>query len=621
MPRLSSSSVSCPRSAGSSPRWASRCRPGSSTSPAGSAETAGPVLVALAAAGAALVLGRAGAALLDLWRTSRLARRWSAAGRPLAGLPFPATRFAHEFPVAAVFGLRRGRLFLADGLLRALSPEELDGVVAHEAAHRAARDNLKRLLLRASPDLLALSGPGARLRQAFEEAAESEADDRACARVSPLVLARALLKVAALVPPGPGARRGPRGLSPRRLTLRAGAGPRRRARARRREHAGPGPDPPFDEAGPRFGLRGRGPVGPGRGRLAVPPARSRPARVPRPTCCREGPTCDLEPIGWSPRLSPRCQRSLDEHDRRRFSRRAPAMGSSNPVARYLRWLHLQWPAGTVERLPEVQADGSTGVAGLYVVGDLTGVPLLKFSSDSGARAVQTIVADPAFKNRPAEDGTLDLVIVGAGVAGMAAALEARRHGLRFEVLEASEPFSTIVNFPKGKPIFTYPRDMTPAGELQFSERSSVKEGLVEELRETTASVTPRLVRVERVARDGGRPECPPRRGRGAAGAPRDRGDRPLGQLPQAGRAGGGQGQGLEPPARPEGLLRPNVLVVGGGDSALEAAIALGTAAPTSRSPTASPSSADPSPRTSRSSRRSGGTRWRRWDTTRRARSA
>jgi len=38
---------------------------------------------------------------------------------------------------------------------------------------------------------------------------------------------------------------------------------------------------------------------------------------------------------------------------------------------------------------------------------------------------------------------------------MAAALEARRHGLRFEVLEASEPFSTLVNFPRGKPIFTY----------------------------------------------------------------------------------------------------------------------------------------------------------------------
>ena len=170
--------------------------------PPGTSETAGPVLVALAAAGAALVLGRAAAALLDQWRTIRLVRRWSAVGRPLAGLPLPATLFAHEFPVAAMVGVVRDRLFLAERLVRALSPEELDGVVAHEAAHRAARDNLKRLLLRASPDLLALSGPGVRLRQAFEDAAEAEADARACARVSPLVLARALLKVASLVPPG-----------------------------------------------------------------------------------------------------------------------------------------------------------------------------------------------------------------------------------------------------------------------------------------------------------------------------------------------------------------------------------------------------------------------------------
>jgi Zn-dependent protease with chaperone function len=170
--------------------------------PRGTNETAGPVLVALAAAGAALVAGRAGAALLDQWRTWRLVRRWSATGRPLAGLPLPATRIPHEFPVAAVFGLVRGRLFLADRLLIALSPEELEGVVAHEVAHRAARDNLKRLLLRASPDVLALTGLGARLRQAFEDAAEAAADGRACARVSPLVLARTLLKVASLVPPG-----------------------------------------------------------------------------------------------------------------------------------------------------------------------------------------------------------------------------------------------------------------------------------------------------------------------------------------------------------------------------------------------------------------------------------
>ena len=63
----------------------------------------------------------------------------------------------------------------------------------------------------------------------------------------------------------------------------------------------------------------------------------------------------------------------------------------NPIARYSRWLHTMWPAGTVEKLPDVREDGTTAVPGVRVVGDLTGVPLLKFSSDTGARAVELAI--------------------------------------------------------------------------------------------------------------------------------------------------------------------------------------------------------------------------------------
>ncbi len=252
------------------------------------------------------------------------------------------------------------------------------------------------------------------------------------------------------------------------------------------------------------------------------------------------------------------------------------MPSRNLVGTYLNWLHLRWPAGTVEKLPEVRADGSTAVPGLYVVGDLTGVPLLKFAADSGARAAQTIVADPAFKGRAEEEGTLDLVIVGAGVAGMAAALEARRHGLRFEILEASEPLSTLVNFPKGKPIYTYPRGMKPAGELQFTERSSVKEGLVAELREKTlgTGVTPRLARAEHVSREGGRLAVH------LAGGEVLRAHRVIVGIGRSGnfRKLGVPGEDRDKVSNrlhdPKDFCGRAVLVVGGGDSALETAIAL-----------------------------------------------
>jgi NosR/NirI family nitrous oxide reductase transcriptional regulator len=249
------------------------------------------------------------------------------------------------------------------------------------------------------------------------------------------------------------------------------------------------------------------------------------------------------------------------------------------VSRYTRWLHTQWPAGTVEKLPEVHPDGSTSVPGLYVVGDLTGVPLLKFSSDTGARAVQTIARDPAFERRSRDEGILDLVIVGAGVSGTAAALEARRLGLRFEILEAAEPFSTIVNFPRAKPIYTYPTDMTPAGELQFTERSSVKEGLLDELRDRTlgAGIRPREARVEQVTREGGVLVV------AVADGESLKAHRVIVGIGRSGnfRRLGVPGEDLEKVSNrlhdPRDFAGQDVLVVGGGDSALETAIALGGA--------------------------------------------
>ncbi|MEK7314983.1 MAG: hypothetical protein AAB011_02290, partial [Candidatus Eisenbacteria bacterium] len=61
-------------------------------------------------------------------------------------------------------------------------------------------------------------------------------------------------------------------------------------------------------------------------------------------------------------------------------------------SRFASWLHLRWPAGKVEPLPDIREDASTNVSGVYVVGDLAGVPLLKFSLDTGARVVDRIAA-------------------------------------------------------------------------------------------------------------------------------------------------------------------------------------------------------------------------------------
>ena len=245
------------------------------------------------------------------------------------------------------------------------------------------------------------------------------------------------------------------------------------------------------------------------------------------------------------------------------------------ISRYTRWLHTRWPAGTVERLPEARSDGSTNVPGASISGDLTGIPLLKFALDSGARvAAAAAEFAAAEKSGPGGEAVLDLVIIGAGVSGMAAAVEARKRGLRFEILEATEPFSTLVNFPRGKPIYTYPRSMKPSGDLQVS--ADVKEALVQELtlQAGRAGIRPMAARVERVERRGSLVVAHLERG-GTFQARR--------ALIAIGRSGnfrvlGVPGEHLDKVYNrlhdPKDFAGREALVVGGGDTAIETAVAL-----------------------------------------------
>lgn len=242
----------------------------------------------------------------------------------------------------------------------------------------------------------------------------------------------------------------------------------------------------------------------------------------------------------------------------------------NWFQRYRHWLHTQWPAGYVERLPELDDNGHTNIPGVYIVGDLKGIPLLKFSVDSGTKAVGEIVKE--LGSGSAQSNVLDLVIIGGGVSGMAAALEARAQGLSFKLLEASEPFSTVVNFPKEKPIYTYPKDMQPAGLLKIT--AQIKEPLVEELKQQTRDIPITSAFAERIQKKGDlleiilkdQPSLVARR-----------------VIVAIGRSGNFRklnvpGENLDKVYNrlhdPKDFTVKKVLVVGGGDSAMETAIAL-----------------------------------------------
>ncbi len=246
----------------------------------------------------------------------------------------------------------------------------------------------------------------------------------------------------------------------------------------------------------------------------------------------------------------------------------------NVLGKYVHWLHTRWPAGGVEKLPRVDEHGQSNILGLYIVGDLTGIPLLKFSADTGARAVQHILTDETFLRDKGSADIVDLAIIGAGVSGMSAALEARTAGLSFALYEATEPFSTLVNFPKGKPIYTYPTEMEPAGQIRFV--AEVKEPLVEELYEQTLAqgIEPTMARVERVQRRGDLFELEIPDGENIKARRVIVGIGCSGNFRQLGVPGEDADKVFNRLHDPADFNDKNVLVVGGGDSALETAISI-----------------------------------------------
>lgn len=252
---------------------------------------------------------------------------------------------------------------------------------------------------------------------------------------------------------------------------------------------------------------------------------------------------------------------------------------SVPLLRsFAHWLHLRWPDGVPEPLPETQPGGLTSIPGIRIAGDLLGVPLLKFAADSGARAIQDFIAEGAFARSQRMPDELDLAIVGGGVAGLSAALEASQAGLTFRVYEASVPFSTIHNFTRGKPIFTYPTDMRPKSSLELTATS--KEQLLTELhaQAVRADVPFEQRRVERVTRQGKGLEVhfadshPPIRACRVLICTGKSGDHYTLNVP---------GEDLDKVHHhlfdPKDYADQKVLVVGGGDTALETAVSLAEA--------------------------------------------
>lgn len=254
----------------------------------------------------------------------------------------------------------------------------------------------------------------------------------------------------------------------------------------------------------------------------------------------------------------------------------------NPISRYFSWLQSGNFTGRTDQFPLLDDEGQTSVPGIYVIGDLTGIPLLKLAAESGKNVVDAIDRDPRFRQlregHRNDTSMLDIVIVGAGPAGISAGMQALDAGHRLLVLEASRPFATVADFPHGKPIFSEPAHIVPTALLQTP--AGTKESLLTMLESQLAEVDIPLHVGETVV-DIERAED-----HFIVTTQTDQGGRTyrtLRVLLAIGKSGSARKLGIPGEEREKvfnRLIDPKqhrgerILVVGGGDSALETAIAL-----------------------------------------------
>lgn len=133
---------------------------------------------------------------------------------------------------------------------------------------------------------------------------------------------------------------------------------------------------------------------------------------------------------------------------------------------------LMAPPGRSAHLPVLTEEYETSVPGIFIAGELGGMGLIKNAVLQGRRAVEA--AASRTKTTP---GALDVLVVGAGPAGLSAGLTAVSLNLRYAVLEQGGIGGTILRYPRRKIVLTSPVDLPVWGRLRLTEAS--KEQLLE----------------------------------------------------------------------------------------------------------------------------------------------
>jgi thioredoxin reductase (NADPH) len=123
-------------------------------------------------------------------------------------------------------------------------------------------------------------------------------------------------------------------------------------------------------------------------------------------------------------------------------------------------------------IPFLSPKFETNVPGIFIAGELGGMGLIKNAIEQGRQAIGHVASKA--KSIQASGDVLDVVIVGAGPAGIASSLGAMEKKLKFRTVEQGTLGGTVAHFPRGKLVMTAPAELPLVGKVKFGEVSKEK---------------------------------------------------------------------------------------------------------------------------------------------------
>lgn len=228
----------------------------------------------------------------------------------------------------------------------------------------------------------------------------------------------------------------------------------------------------------------------------------------------------------------------------------------------------------------------TNVPGCFIVGDVSGTPLIKNAANEGAAVIE-YVQEELQRLPPEPDVELDVAIIGIGPAGLSAAVRAKQLGMKYVGIEREKVLATINLYPKDKYLFFKPENMNARGAIHNEGDGGVCQDLLDSWTQTMKSHSVEIYEQEecesvkpegnhffietKKGEKGAEREARSYRARRVVIAVGNRGEPRKLDAP-----GGGTGRVRYALSKPDDFKQKKILVVGGGNSSVEAAIALVT---------------------------------------------